>query len=347
MVDLWEEVRGSSFFTTAIQFRALTEGNALAQQLNHGCAHCVSQAPSVSCFMQTYWSGSYIVSNFADNGRTEKDANSILTSNHMFDPEADCSDLTFQPCSAKALANHKEVTDTFRGYGINSGIPQGQGVAVGRYIEDVYMGGHPWYLATSAAAEQLYAALYQWDKLGSLSITDVSLNFFKDVYPEATPGDYAADSQQYEDITAAIKAYADSYLSVVVSLHLILPFTAPVRRDINANYSLTQQKYTPEDGSMAEQFNRDDGTPLSATDLTWSYSALLVAHERRNGVVPPSWGAATVEEPPTPCSGGSTTGGYVTPTVTEWPAAKYEGGQLPLLPVRLWVPEWMKKGIYY
>ena len=110
--------------------------------------------------MQTYWSDSYIISNFGGNGRSGKDANSILTSIHLFDPEAACSDITFQPCSAKALANHKAVTDSFRDeYGINSGISQGQAVAVGRYNEDVYMGGNPWYLATMAAAEQLYAAL--------------------------------------------------------------------------------------------------------------------------------------------------------------------------------------------
>jgi glucoamylase len=35
--------------------------------------------------------------------------------------------------------------DTFRTtYSINNGIPEGQGVAVGRYAEDVYMGGNPW-----------------------------------------------------------------------------------------------------------------------------------------------------------------------------------------------------------
>ena len=36
--DLWEETEGSSFFTTAVQHRALVEGNALAGQIGHSCA---------------------------------------------------------------------------------------------------------------------------------------------------------------------------------------------------------------------------------------------------------------------------------------------------------------------
>lgn len=63
----------------------------------------------------------------------------------MFDPQAGCDAVTFQPCSDKALANHKAVTDSFRGvYAINKGVSKGEGVAIGRYPEDVYMGGNPW-----------------------------------------------------------------------------------------------------------------------------------------------------------------------------------------------------------
>ncbi len=144
--DLWEEVNGSSFFTTAVQHRALVEGNALAGQIGKSCPGCVSQAPQVLCFLQSYWNGQYILANINENnGRNAKDANSIIGSIHTFDPAAGCDDSTFQPCSAKALANHKVITDSFRSiYSINSGVPEGQAVAVGRYPEDVYMGGNPW-----------------------------------------------------------------------------------------------------------------------------------------------------------------------------------------------------------
>lgn len=151
--DLWEEVEGSSFFTTAVQHRALVEGAELARQLGEECEGCISQAPEILCFLQSYWNGKYILANFPvnNNGRSAIDANTLLGSIHTFDPSATCNDSTFQPCSAKALANHKVVTDSFRKiYKINSGLAQGSAIAVGRYKEDTYNGspqsglGNPW-----------------------------------------------------------------------------------------------------------------------------------------------------------------------------------------------------------
>lgn len=151
--DLWEEVEGSSFFTTAVQHRALVEGAELARQLDDECEGCISQAPEVLCFLQSYWNEKHILANFPvnNNGRSAIDANTLLGSIHTFDPITACDDSTFQPCSARALANHKVVTDSFRSiYKINSGIAQGSAVAVGRYAEDTYNGspqsglGNPW-----------------------------------------------------------------------------------------------------------------------------------------------------------------------------------------------------------
>lgn len=98
--DLWEEVSGSSFFTINAQHRALIEGSALALQLGKSCTYCDSQAPQILCFLQSFWSSSqgYIVANInQNNGRTGKDANSILGSIQTFDPMAGCDATTFQP----------------------------------------------------------------------------------------------------------------------------------------------------------------------------------------------------------------------------------------------------------
>ncbi|KAF2743043.1 carbohydrate-binding module family 20 protein [Sporormia fimetaria CBS 119925] len=278
--DLWEEVSGSSFFTIAASHRALVEGSALATALGQPCNGCAAAAPQVLCFAQTFWNGAYVDSNINVNeGRSGKDANSILSSIHTFDPTSACTDATFQPCSPRALANHKAVTDSFRTvYPINRGIAQGKAVAVGRYNEDVYYGGQPWYLTTTAAAEQLYAALYQWDKLGSLSVTSVSLPFFRDLVPSVAPGTYAKGSATYNSLTSAVKAYADGYMAVV-------------------------QKYTPSNGALAEQYEKSTGAQLSARDLTWSYAAFLTAVERRKSIVPPSWNEPANNIPPTTCSG--------------------------------------------
>ena len=256
--DLWEETSGSSFFTVAAQYRALVEGAALAARIDQACPACESQAPELLCFLQGFWEGEYILANInEDNGRTRKDCGSVLSTIQTFDPDAGCDDATFQPCSSRALSNHKVVTDSFRSiYGINSGVNNSSAVAVGRYPEDVYMGGNPWYLCTTAAAEQLYNALFQWNKTGSIGVTETSLAFFQPFSSSITAGDYSSSSETFKILIAAIKSYADGYMGIV-------------------------EKNTPSNGTLFEQFSRYDGTPLSAIDLTWSctsrFSSCLLA----------------------------------------------------------------------
>jgi glucoamylase len=279
--DLWEETTGSSFFTLSANHRALVEGMALATRLGQSCNECSDAAPKVLCFLQTFWKGTYIESNINTQEsfhRTGKDANSILSSIHTFDPNSGCIDATFQPCSARALANHKAVVDSFRSvYSINNGIPQGNAVAVGRYSEDAYYNGNPWYLITSAAAEQLYDAMHQWKLQGEITITDVSLPFFQDLAPSITTGTYNFGSPTYSTITDAVRSYADGFIEIV-------------------------KKYTPSNGELAEQFDRNNGLPLSAGDLTWSYAAFLTATSRRAGTMGPSWGESSSNQVPSTCS---------------------------------------------
>lgn len=305
--DLWEEVQASSFFTTAAQHRALVEGSTLAKLLGQTCSACDSIAPQVLCFLQRYWNGNYITSNLNINYRNGKDANSILASIHNFDPSAGCDVNTFQPCSDKALANHKVVTDSFRSiYSINNGIPQGVAVAVGRYPEDVYYNGNPWYLNTLAAAEQLYDALYVWKKQASITITSISLSFFKDIYPSATVGTYASGTSQYTSIINAATTYADGYMGVV-------------------------QKYAATNGSLSEQFGKSDGKPLSAYDLTWSYAAFLTAAARRAGTVPASWVVSGANSVPGNCYATSVVGSYTSATATNFPANQTPKGGAPIV----------------
>lgn len=113
------------------------------------------------------------------------------------------------------------MTDSFRPiYTINEGIPQDEGVAVGRYPEDVYYGGNAWYLSTFAAAEQLYDAVYQWKQVGSITITSTSLSFFQALYSSATVGSYPSSSAEFEALINAVSIYADSYMSNAVSFVL-------------------------------------------------------------------------------------------------------------------------------
>jgi glucoamylase len=108
----------------------------------------------------------------------------------------------------------------------------------------------PWYLSVSAVAEQLYDALYVWDAQKSLSVTPISLSFFKTFSPAITAGTYKSSTDTYKTLVKDIQAYADAFIAL-------------------------NEKYTPADGSLAEQFERTTGAPLSAKHLTWSYAAAL------------------------------------------------------------------------
>ncbi|CEL55684.1 glucoamylase [Rhizoctonia solani AG-1 IB] len=289
--DLWEEVSGSSFFTTAVQHRALREGAKFATALGDStrASTYTTQAANSLCFLQSYWNPNAKFASSNVNGgsvvRSGLDANSILTSIHTFDPNAGCDAVTFQPCSDKALANHKAVVDSFRAtYALNSGKAANAAVAVGRYKEDSYYGGNPWYLCTTAAAEQLYNALYSWNKQGSIAITATSLDFFKQLYSSAAVGTFASSTTQYTAITTAVKTYADGFLAIV-------------------------QQYQGSGGALAEQFSRSNGSPLSAADLTWSYAASLTAFDARASKVPASWGASGLTVPSTCSTGGGGGGG--------------------------------------
>ncbi|KAF8176989.1 glucoamylase [Pholiota molesta] len=282
--DLWEEIESSSFFTTAVQHRALRQGSALATKI--GQTSVVSgyntQAGNILCFLQSYWnpSGGYITSN-TGGGRSGKDANSALASIHTFDATAGCDATTFQPCSDKALSSLKVYVDSFRSiYGINSGIASNAAVATGRYPEDVYFNGNPWYLATAAVAEQLYDSLIVWKQQGSLTVTSTSLAFFQQFSSSVTAGTYTSTSSTFTTLINAIQTFADGFLA------------------INA-------RYTPSNGGLAEQFDKNTGAPLSAVDLTWSYASALTAFAARQGISPASWGAAGLVVPSGTCQGNT------------------------------------------
>jgi glucoamylase len=189
------------------------------------------------------------------------------------------------------------VVDSFRDvYSLNADISAGDAVAVGRYPEDVYQGGNPWYISTSAAAEQLYDAIYQWNSIGSIDITSTSLAFFKAIYSSAATGTYSSDTSTFTAIISAVQTYADGFMSIV-------------------------EEYTPSDGTLTEQFQRDSGAPMSASALTWSYAALLTAAARRASSVGPSWGSSNGNTVPSTCSATSATGSYTLATNTAWPTA--------------------------
>jgi glucoamylase len=268
--DLWEELDSSSFFTTAVQHRALRQGATIAQALGQTSlvANYETQANFLLCFLQSYWNtAGYVTANTA-GGRSGIDANTVLGSIHTFDAEAGCDALTFQPCSDVALSNLLTYVDSFRSiYEIDSGFASNEAVLTGRYPEDVYMDGNPWYLTTLAVAESLYDSLIVWKNQKSIEVTATSLPFFKLFDSSITAGTYASTTSTFTSLIDDIQVYADGFVAAVAN-------------------------YTPPSGSLSEQISKTNGSQVSAEALTWSYAATLTAFNARAGVVPASWGAA-------------------------------------------------------
>ncbi|EJU06305.1 glucoamylase [Dacryopinax primogenitus] len=274
--DLWEEQDGSSFFTLLSQARALHQAAPLAQTYEDASTAQMweQQAGNILCFLQSFWTGNYALANInLPSSRSGLDTNTVLASIHAFDIAAGCDSNTFQPCSDKALANHKAVVDSFRSlYSLNSQYGPDQSVAVGRYKEDVYYNGNPWYLTTLACAEQLYSSLQTWTSQGYLTVTPLSQPFFAQFLPSISSGTYASSNETYTQLVQGVQGMADGFVSIV-------------------------QQYLPSDGGLSEQFHKSSGTPTSAGDLTWSYASFLSMADSRASLPPSSWGAQTLSLP--------------------------------------------------
>lgn len=286
--DLWEEINGSSFFTIQNQHRALSQGSLVAIALGERCRACSVVAPEILCFLQSFWNGTSLLANLnVDDGRSGRDSNTLLGPIATFDVQASCTDPSLQPCNSKVLATHKVLVDSFRSiYPINANKTAGKAAAVGRYPEDVYYGGNPWYLCTLAAAEVLYDAVAQFKTQRQITVDAISLAFFKDLYPSVSKKTYKASSAGFNAMTSAMEQYADGFVSIV-------------------------QEYLPSNGSISEQYSRTTGEPLSAYDLTWSFASFVTMAERRGGYYPASWRASSEAPVPSVCGTTTVQGTYV------------------------------------
>ncbi|GAA5898142.1 hypothetical protein JCM5296_002002 [Sporobolomyces johnsonii] len=276
--DLWEETLSSSFFTTLSHLHALSRGAEFFG--GERGRRYADEAIKVRCFLGEFWveneggeGGGGWRSNWnVENGvkRNGMDANSVLgallhpsSSSSSSNP---CDPHRFDTCSDRMLANHFSVIESFRGlYPVNTAreaAGKGRAIAVGRYREDVYYAGNPWYLTTLAAASQLYRALSVWTAHGELNVTSTSLPFFRNLLGEgATVGRWRRGEEGFGKVLDAVRTYADEFLEIV-------------------------REYTPEGGSLAEQFDKCSGEPKGARDLTWSYIAFLTAANARPASLP-------------------------------------------------------------
>ncbi|KAK0212473.1 glycoside hydrolase family 15 protein [Desarmillaria ectypa] len=271
--DIWGEVLSSSYWTSTVQHRALRQGVVLGVTVGDMSVSelYTNHAESLLCFMQSYWNTNGYMTANTGSGRTGLDGSTVLASIHTFDPSAGCDPITFQPCSDRALANLLAYIDSFDIFQANYGVPQDHATAIGRYPEDRYMGGNPWYLTTFAVAEQLYDALNVWQLQSSLTITPLSLPFFRRFSDSPEVGTYLASSPLYRSMTSYIRNYAEGFISVAA-------------------------KATASDGVLTEEYSRMSGYSggFGQSPYSWSDVAALTAFRALSGSSADPWGAHEV-----------------------------------------------------
>ncbi|KAL9931498.1 hypothetical protein V8E36_009663 [Tilletia maclaganii] len=272
--DLWEEVQATHFFTLAVQKRALAEGAEFATALKDpgAAAYYRKQAAAIDAKLQTFWNKTSnriqaYQATPSDFNRVGLDCSVLLGSLHSWNQSTDANGLSsheFGPGSDRTLATHRQYVDSFRTlYPLNKAAAAPQAVGVGRYAEDVYDGvdksvGNPWFICTTTAAETLYNAQTLFRRAGTVKVNSVNRAFF-DQFVEGVPvGSYAASTPTYKGLMGGMRTMADGFMELV-------------------------NTHSYANGSLSEQYSRDDGSAVGARDLTWSYAAWLSSDASRRG----------------------------------------------------------------
>jgi glucoamylase len=246
--DIWEEELGYHYYTQLAQAEALARGAEWLEAAgDDGRARaCRSKADELAPRLDAYWSavdGYYRSRTGVAGGVPQKalDISVILAVLHAGRVKG--AHTVLDP---KAQATLLALEDLFDGeYPINRQRPPDRGPAMGRYANDAYYGGNPWYLATLAAAEFYFRLAVALQSGGRLAATNENARFRERLGANSA----AAAVERGDTFMRAVRAYA------------------------------------PASGDLSEQFDRTTGAQTSAKQLAWSYAAFLSAAASRRRAV--------------------------------------------------------------
>ena len=254
--DIWEEEPGYHYYTQLVQAEALVHG-----------AEWLEEAGDAARRSRLPFSG----------GRTRAESGRLLERERRLLPLKDwrrrrrpgkgsrhfgdswrasrwTQGGTHSVLDPRAQATLAALEDLFDAeYPINCKRPPEHGPAMGRYANDAYYGGNPWYLATLAAAEFYFRLAIALKSGGRCSQTSENERFRRRlIAADGAPGNL--------DFAAAALERGDTFMRTV-------------------------QAYTPASGDLSEQFDRTTGAQISAKHLAWSYAAFITAAASRRRAV--------------------------------------------------------------
>lgn len=170
--DLWEEIKGDHFYTRLVQRRALLDGAEIALAVGDSgfSVWLKTQAVLIEATLPAHISepAHTIFENlhrvdgvwYKNSGL---DAATVLGLLHT-------KSQPYLGWADKVVVNSVSALERrFAAlYQINLNSPQ-LGTAIGRYPEDRYYGGNPWFLTTLAYAEYHYELAHEYAELGKLA----------------------------------------------------------------------------------------------------------------------------------------------------------------------------------
>lgn len=255
--DLWEEVSGDHFYTLVVSRKALILGAEIASRLNDNGA------------AQYYREQARLIKKRLLDFVNSKKANILptlrYTAGHIKTSDldiavilgvlhGDAGDGFMSSTTPEVMNTLNDLIKSFSQiYHVNSNGLKGK--ALGRYPEDVYYGGNPWFLTTLAQAELLYKISAQLSRSSVHSTSPAMKSLLKTLghLPKNLINKTSLKNLKLNQMLA------EAFYSAAEDVLERVKFHAPA------------------DFRLSEQFNRDNGFCMAAPDLTWSYASFITA----------------------------------------------------------------------
>ena len=251
--EIWEDSLGHDYYTGVVQCAALRRGAdwLKAQGDAEAAGRCHEASTALAAALDGHWrAGAYASLLPAASGSPGRDLDIAVILGVLHAGLASGPHSVLDP---KAQATLAALEDLFAGlFPINAGRTT---PALGRYREDRYYGGGSWYIATLAAAEFHYRLAAEVASGAAFILTADNRGFVARALG-TEPRDEDLDARR---LAAAFLARGDAFLAAV-------------------------QAFTPADGALSEQFDRESGTQTSAKHLGWSYAGFITAVRARRQI---------------------------------------------------------------
>ena len=271
--DLWEERRAENYHTRLAQLAAVEDGATEVRRADFGwpagsaatrartkpeTAKMANAARDLRRELNEHWDpvGKYYRAQMTiemTDGYSKKHTN-LDSAVVIAVIDADLRRGRHSVLDPRVQATVVALEDLFRtAYPINR---TGPGLAYGRYQDDAYFGGNPWYLITAYYA-QFYYRLAARLEAGEFLVVD-------------------RDNDEFlrRHLSPAVLA------RVKLGNHM----NAPLRESVVESFVAVADaimdrlaQVTPRDGQLYEQFDRTTGAPVSSRGIGWAHAEFLNA----------------------------------------------------------------------